>query len=118
LKVYLSMDLNTVYLLNSLVVYLKKVSIYIDEKLWTKFKEVVLRKHGTLRKLSSEVESLLRAFLIDEEIEQIFKKMNIDVGILRSPEEIKKSRPKLRGPSSEVLIREMRGRRIVEDISR
>jgi len=118
LKVYLSMDLNTVYLLNSLVVYLKKVSIYIDEKLWTKFKEVVLRKHGTLRKLSSEVESLLRAFLIDEEIEQIFKKMNIDVGILRSPEEIKKSRPKLRGPSSEVLIREMRGRRIVEDVSR
>jgi len=118
LKVYLSMDLNTVYLLNSLVVYLKKVSIYIDEKLWTKFKEVVLRKHGTLRKLSSEVESLLRAFLIDEGIEQIFKKMNIDVGILRSPEEIKKSRPKLRGPSSEVLIREMRGRRIVEDISR
>lgn len=118
LKVYLSMDLNTVYLLNSLVVYLKKISIYIDEKLWTKFKEVVLRKHGTLRKLSSEVESLLRAFLIDEGIEQIFKKMNIDVGILRSPEEIKKSRPKLRGPSSEVLIREMRGRRIVEDISR
>ena len=112
------MDLNTVYLLNSLAVYLKRVSIYIDEKLWTKFKEVVLRKHGTLRKLSSEVESLLRAFLIDEEVEEVFKKMSIDVRILRSPEEIKKSRPKLRVPSSEVLIREMRGRYVAEVASR
>ena len=70
-----SISLNTVYPLNSLVVYLKKVSLYIDEKLWTKFKEIVLRKHGTLRKLSSEVESLLRASLIDEEIGHVFKRM-------------------------------------------
>ena len=100
-----------------MVVYLKKVSLYIDEELWNKFKEVVLRKHGTLRKLSSEVESLLRASLIDEEIGHVFKRMGLDVRIPRSSEEIKKSRPKLRGPSSEILIRELRGRRVVEGVS-
>ena len=44
--------------------------------------------------------------------------MDIDVRTLRSPEEIKKSRPKLRVPSSEVLIREMRGRYVAEVASR
>jgi len=111
------MGLNIVYQLNRAVVYLKKVSLYIDEELWNKFKEVVLRKHGTLRKLSSEVESLLRASLIDEEIGHVFKRMGLDVRIPRSSEEIKKNRPKLRGPSSEILIRELRGRRVVEGIS-
>jgi len=113
----LSIGLTIVYQLNCMVVYLKKVSLYIDEELWNKFKEIVLRKHGTLRKLSSEVESLLRASLIDEEIGHVFKRMGLDVRIPRSSEEIKKSRPKLRGPSSEILIRELRGRRVVEGIS-
>ncbi|RLF01397.1 MAG: hypothetical protein DRJ59_06130 [Thermoprotei archaeon] len=99
-----------------MVVYLKKVSLYIDEELWTKFKEVVLKKHGTLRKLSSEVESLLQESLIDERIGKVFEKIGLDLRIPRSPEEVKRDRPKLRGPPSETLIREMRGRRIVKGI--
>ena len=95
---------------------MKKVSLYIDEKLWTKFKEAVLRKHGTLRKLSSEVENLLRAFFIDEEIRRAFEKMGVDMRVSVFSEEIKRSRPKLRGPPSEELIREMRGKRIAEGI--
>jgi len=95
-----------------------KVSLYLDEKLWVKFKEEVLRKHGTLRKLSSEVESLLQTSIVDDEVvEQAFKKMGIDVRTFISPEEVKERRPKLRGPSSEVLIREMRRKRIGEDLS-
>ena len=96
---------------------MKKVSLYLDEELWVKFKEAVLRKHGTLRKLSSEVESLLRASLVDEDVERALKKMGIDVKAFISPEEVKKGRPKLRGPPSQVLIREMRGRRIAENLS-
>ena len=95
---------------------MKKVSLYIDEKLWAKFKEAVLKKHGTLRKLSSEVESLLQESLIDEEIGQVFRKMGLNARILRSPEEVKQNRPKLRGPSSETLIREMRGSRVAKGI--
>jgi len=96
----------------------RKVSLYIDEDLWVRFKEAVLRKHGTLRKLSSEVESLIRESLIGEEAVQSFTKIGVEVDALISPKEIKKNRPKLRGPPSEAIIREMRGRRIVEDIPR
>ncbi|GBC75695.1 hypothetical protein HRbin06_01015 [archaeon HR06] len=112
-----AVNLNTVHLYSSLVVYLKKVSLYVDEKLWSKFKEAVLRKHGTLRKLSSEVENLIRLSLINEEIQRAFEKMNVDVRVMISPEEIKRSRSKLRGPPSEDLIRDMRGKRIAEGIS-
>ena len=94
---------------------MKKVSLYLDEELWVKFKEAVLKKHGTLRKLSSEVESLLRASLVNEDVERALKKMSVKT--LISPEEVKQGRPKLRGPPSQILIREMRGRRVAENIS-
>jgi len=96
-----------------------KVSLYLDESLWVRFKEAVLRKHGTLRKLSSEVESLLQTSMVDDEsVEQAFKKIGINVKTPRSPEEVKQDRPKLRGPPSEVLIRRMRRRHVDEDLSR
>ena len=101
----------------SIVVYLKKVSVYLDEKLWIKFKEEVLRRHGTLRKLSSEVESLLRFSLTDEDIRLAFETAGISLRDV-SAENVKENRPKLRGPASEVLIRNIRGRRIAEGLSR
>ncbi|MEM3419091.1 MAG: hypothetical protein QW806_02590 [Nitrososphaerota archaeon] len=91
---------------------MKKVSLYLNEELWIRFKEAVLKKHGTLRKLSDEVENLLRASMIDEEIEKAFKNMGINVKTVFSPEEVKRNRPQLRGPPSEVLIKKMRGRRV------
>ena len=97
---------------------MRKVSLYIDEDLWVRFKEAVLRKHGTLRKLSSEVESLIRESLIGEEAIQGFAGLDVEVDTLISPKEIKENRPRLRGPPSEAIIREMRGRRIAEDIPR
>ncbi|MBS7638663.1 hypothetical protein KEJ49_07290 [Candidatus Bathyarchaeota archaeon] len=98
------------------MVYLKKVSLYVDERLWARFKEAVLRKHGTLRKLSGEVENLLRTSLIDEEVEQALKRMGVDIEVPISSEEVKRGRPELRGPPSENLIREMRGWRADEGI--
>lgn len=94
------------------MVCLKKVSLYLNEELWIRFKETVLKKHGTLRKLSDEVENLLRASMIDEEIEKAFKNIGINVKTVFSPEEVKRNRPQLRGPPSEVLIKKMRGRRV------
>lgn len=91
---------------------MKKVSLYLDEELWVKFKEAVLKKHGTLRKLSDEVENLLRVSMINEDIEKAFKEMGLKVKAVSSPEEIKRDRPRLRGPPSEVLVRKMRSRRV------
>lgn len=96
---------------------MKKVSLYLSEEFWSRFKEAVLRKHGTLRKLSSEVENILQASLVDEDVERMFKRIGIDVKVFISPEEVKQGRPKLRGPPSQTLIREMRGRRIAENLS-
>jgi len=96
-----------------------KVSLYLDESLWLRFKEAVLKKHGTLRKLSSEVESLLQTSMVDDEsVEQAFKKIGTDVKTPCSPEEVRQNRPKLRGPPSEALIRKMRRRRSDEDLPR
>ena len=95
---------------------MKKVSVYLDEKLWVKFKEEVLRRHGTLRKLSSEIESLIRFSLDYEDIRLAFEKVGINLRDV-SPESVKQNRPKLRGPPSEVLIRHMRGKRVVEGLS-
>lgn len=93
-----------------------KVSLYLDEELWARFKEAVLRKHGTLRKLSDEVENLLRFSLVGEEVESAFERLNIKAKAV-SIDRIKRERPKFRGLPSEVIIREMRGRRIVEALS-
>ena len=38
---------------------LTKVSLYIDEDAWRRFREQVFAKHGTLRRLSGEVEKLI-----------------------------------------------------------
>ncbi|HID17568.1 TPA: hypothetical protein EYP26_04670 [Candidatus Bathyarchaeota archaeon] len=99
------------------MVYLKKVNFYVDEKLRAKFKEAVLRKRGTLRKLSGEVESLLRSSLIEESLGEPLKK-SIVVKALTFPGEVKRGRPKLKGPPSEILIQEMRGRRTDEGMPR
>lgn len=95
-----------------------KISLYIDDALWKMIKEEVLEKYGTLRKLSSEVESLLRSSLVEEDVQLAFKKLGIEAGGTLASEELKRSRPKARGPLSEELIREMRGRRVVETVSR
>lgn len=91
--------------------------MYLDEELWAKFKEAVLRRHGTLRKLSDEVENLLRFSLVGEEVELAFERLNIKVKAV-SIDRIKRERPKLRGLPSEIIIRKMRGRRVVEALSR
>ena len=68
--------------------------------------------------MSSEVENLLRTSLVDEEVGRVFERMGIEIEVPASPEVVKRGRPELRGPSSEDLVREMRGRRVAEGIPR
>jgi len=101
------------------VVCLKKVSLYLDERLWARFKEVVLGRHGTLRKLSNEVEGVIRSSIVDEEyLKQAFKMAGANLNVSISSEELRKVRPKLRGPPSEVLVRGMRRARFAESVCR
>ena len=93
-----------------------KVSLYIDEETWSKFKEEVFRRHGTLKKLSSEVEALVGTVLIEDALVTAFKDLGINVRGTISSKEVEQDRPLLKGPPSEQLVRGMRGKRIAESV--
>ena len=94
-----------------------KVSIYVDDEVWGSFKTQVFHKHGNLRKLSSEVESLLRAAIVEDQVVSAFEKIGVTAKGTVSSNEIKATRPKLRGPPSEEILKEMRQKRFAQTIS-
>jgi len=93
---------------------LKKVSLYVDEKVWARFREAVFRRYGSLRQLSSEAEGLLRSFAVEDALVSAFRGMGVNVDGTISSRDIKLSRPTLRGPPSEEIVGEMRGRRVAK----
>jgi len=97
---------------------LGKVSLYIDEEVWVKFREEVFRKYGNLRKLSKEVEALLRSALVEDTITSGFGKLGIEAKGVISSGEVKGKRPMLKGPPSEKIMKEMRRKRVVEALPR
>lgn len=94
-----------------------KVSVYVDDAVWASFKEQVFRKHGNMRKLSSEVETLLKASILQNQMISAFEKMGVIAKGTSSSQEIKALRPKLRGSISEEIVKEMRHRRIAQTLS-
>lgn len=92
-----------------------KVSVYVDDDVWLSFKKQVFQKHGNLRSISSEVEDLLRAQVVEEQVVSGFEKIGVKVKGTISSREIKEIRPKLKGPPSEEIIKEMRRKRLCLD---
>jgi len=97
---------------------LKKISVYIEDSVWAKFREQVFQKYGNLRKLSSEVEKVLRAAITEDAVNLGFKKIGITVKGTMPSREIKAKRPLLKGPPSEDILKEMRRKRIAETLPR
>ena len=97
---------------------LTKVSLYIDDAAWRRFREQVFAKHGTLRKLSYEVESLMCSEDIEERVAVGAKQLGISMERVLTPADIKRLRPKLRGAIAERLVREMRDQRLGGRLSR
>jgi hypothetical protein len=89
-----------------------KVSVYIDDEVWSSFRKQVFQKYGNLRKLSSEVEALLKESTVDNAVASAFQNLGIEVKSTISSGEIKAVRPSCQGNSSEVMVREMRRKRI------
>jgi len=97
---------------------LTKVSIYVNDKVWSDFKKEVFQKYGSLRKISSEVEMLLRSLIVQDAVVLGFRRIGVKADGVISSSEIKAGRPILRGPSSEEIIREMRRKRVAETLPR
>lgn len=95
-----------------------KISVYVDDSVWVNFRKQVFQKHGNLRKLSSEVEKLLRAAIVEDAVISEFAKIGIKAKGTTSSQEIKANRPQLRGPPSEEILEEMRRKRVVEALPR
>lgn len=94
-----------------------KVSVYVDDAVWESFKAQVFQKYGSMRKLSSEVETLLRAAIIQNQMVPALEKAGFKAKGTTSSQEIKALRPKLRGPPSEEIVRKMRHGRIAQTLS-
>ncbi len=94
-----------------------KVTLYVDDEIWSKFRKAVFRKYGSLRKLSDEVEALLGSSLVEDKVTLEFEKLGIKAEGTISSREVKERRPTLRGPPSEELVKKMRQRRIAEAVS-
>ena len=95
-----------------------KVSVYVDDSVWMNFKQQVLRKHGTLRKLSSEIEKLIQDAVVEGTVISEFGKIGVKAKGTINSDEIKSTRPALRGPQTEEILKEMRRKRVVETLSR
>lgn len=89
-----------------------KVSVYVDDGVWRAFKEAVFKKYGNRRSINKEVNNLLRAQLVEEQVISGFVKIGVKVNGSISSREIQENRPKLKGPSSAEIIREMRSNRL------
>jgi rRNA-processing protein FCF1 len=100
------------------VLELTKVSIYVNDSVWIKFKEKVFQKHGNLRKLSSEVEKLLQDAVVETAVISEFEKLGVKVKGTISSQDIKAKRPALRGLPSVDVLKEMRRKRVAQALPR
>ena len=89
-----------------------KVSVYVDDSVWMNFKQQVFQKHGNLRKLSNEVENVLRDAVVGGVVVSEFEKIGIKAGGIISSQKTKATKPQARGPLSEKLLGEMRQERL------
>ena len=68
--------------------------MYIDDPVWLEFKQRVMRKSGSLRKLSAEVEGLIRGANVETEVVCGFEKLGVKAKGNISSQEIKANRPR------------------------
>ncbi len=87
-----------------------KVTVYVDDDIWSKFRASVFHKHGSLKSLSREVEGSLRSTLVEEDLLPYLEKLKAGI----TPRT--RTRPGLKGPPAEAQVRMMRRKRF-ESIS-
>ena len=87
-----------------------KTTIMIDEELWKRLRESMLRRHGSFRKLGETVEESLRIYDAEGALTSLLSEMGVKARDLPSSSEVIASRP--RGQSAGKTIREMRTDRI------
>jgi hypothetical protein len=93
-----------------------KVSVYVGDEVWDKFRRAVVRRSGDPRTLSSEVQSLIQDSLVEDSVVAGFEKMKITSKPLSSMQVVA-VKPSV-ATSAETILREMRGSRHGKAVSR
>jgi hypothetical protein len=93
-----------------------KVSLYLGDDVWKKFKRNLLRRTGDSRSLSSEVQSIIQDSLVEDSVVAGFERMKIAARPLNSMQ-IVAVEPSV-ATSAGTTLREMRGERHDEAVSR
>ncbi len=94
-----------------------KVTVYLDDETWTSFKRKVLRKTGSLRRISEELRAIVQDSLVEETLVTAFKDLGYDIMTFPSAAAIVAVRPRRRTSSAEVT-RELREKRHGPALSR
>ncbi len=81
-----------------------KVTVYVDDDVWSKFRASVFQRHGSLKVLSKEVEERLRSSTQEDVLSYLTK-------LRASLNPRSRARPGQKGPPSEVQIKRMRRKR-------
>ncbi len=79
-----------------------KVTVYVDDEIWAKFRASVMEKHGSLKLLDKEVEQSLTQILKEGELLTHLARLGGTAG------QKQRDRPRLRGPPAEQNVRQMR----------
>ena len=79
-----------------------KVTVYVDDQVWSKFRASVFQRHGSLKVLSKEVEESLKSSLVEEDVLPYLEKLKASL----NPKT--RASPQQRGLPAEVQIRRMR----------
>ena len=45
-----------------------KVTVYVDDQVWSRFRAAVFQRHGSLKVLSKEVDESLKSALVGEDV--------------------------------------------------
>ncbi|MHA1267608.1 MAG: hypothetical protein ACTSRS_20395 [Candidatus Helarchaeota archaeon] len=82
---------------------MKKVTFYTDEELWKKFSASVVEKEGSTRKISEQLQILMKSFLLNNFLEAIIKEFNIKIDSYISSDDVKKDRPSVNVSSADLV---------------
>ncbi|MDG6979461.1 MAG: hypothetical protein JRN58_10325 [Nitrososphaerota archaeon] len=93
-----------------------KVSLYVKDEVWEKFRRAVLRRRGDARSLSSEVQKLIEDAMVEDALAAGFRKIEV-VPMPLSSFQVVAVKPSGE-TSAEDVLGEMRGGRHAKAVSR
>jgi len=93
-----------------------KVSIYMDEDVWKRFKKLVVARTGDMKALSKEVQKLVKESLVEDTLLNGFRSLCPSIEQLPSARSVEAVIPSVPASAGRTL-REIRNERLAKGVS-